>query len=760
MRWLPAPGLTIICMFLATTIIKKVRGDGIFGLGLETFSNEKGINADGNCCNGVRTSGKCSQRCRTFFRICLKQYQTNISLDGTCTYGSQETPVFGEDSAGSFQFPTSLNNTSFLNPVQFSFTFAWPGTFTLIVEAWHDLTLNGPSPGSPRELITRLAVQKSAKVGDSWSKFVHKESGGIQLHYSYRIKCSENFFGVGCEKQCVPRDDTHGHYTCDNEGERSCSQGWTGAYCDKAKCLPGCHETQGFCLQPNECKCRMGYQGEYCDKCITYPGCKHGTCKDKWDCNCDEGWGGLYCGQDLNYCTHHRPCQNGATCTNTGAGSYTCTCRPGFSGTDCEILRDKDLDDCKENPCLNSGTCEDIGRTFKCVCPHSFHGRHCESNVTSCAGNPCKNSGTCHDRVESYICQCPSAYHGVDCEMEKDECLSNPCRNGGRCVDEFNGFRCVCPIGYSGQACETNDDDCSPNPCQNNGVCKDLVNDFKCQCQPGFVGPLCQENVDDCITHPCANNGTCQDLVNDFRCKCPPGLTGKDCSVNINECSSAPCLNGGKCKDRINGYICECKTGFEGQHCQTGNGTSVNPLGVTGGDSGESLTMQHIVVIVCLGVGIPIVIIIIVVVILLCRRRRNNERQDNEEKENEQNLETQAKINNKCIDTDNFNTIPPSSMCIKINNELQTINKKEFIVEKPSNNKHLIKNDLYTIDEQVQKKDRLSKLEQRECSTTSCLENSQSTSKDYHHRSSCGAVDLDAISIDTSKDSLMKNVLT
>jgi hypothetical protein len=61
---------------------------------------------------------------------------------------------------------------------------------------------------------------------------------------------------------------------------------------------------------------------------------------------------------DLNYCTHHRPCQNGATCTNTGHGSYTCTCRPGFSGTNCEILRDKDLDDCKENPCLNGGTCE------------------------------------------------------------------------------------------------------------------------------------------------------------------------------------------------------------------------------------------------------------------------------------------------------------------------------------------------------------------------------------------------------------------
>lgn len=56
---------------------------------------------------------------------------------------------------------------------------------------------------------------------------------------------------------------------------------------------------------------------------------------------------------DLNFCTHHKPCMNGATCTNTGQGSYTCTCKPGYTGVNCEL----EVRHCDSNPCRNRGHC-------------------------------------------------------------------------------------------------------------------------------------------------------------------------------------------------------------------------------------------------------------------------------------------------------------------------------------------------------------------------------------------------------------------
>ena len=298
----------------------------------------------------------------------------------------------------------------------------------------------------------------------------------------------------------------------------------------------------------------------------------------------------------------------------------------------------------------------------------------------------------------------------------------------------MNGFRCVCEIGFTGPYCETNVDDCLHNPCKNGGSCIDKVNDFRCQCIPGFVGELCETNVDDCELRPCANGGVCQDRVNDFECTCRPGFTGKFCTIDIDECASNPCRNGARCTQAVDDYHCACLAGFSGKNCQYFPGQTIEtttteqttePIRTTFGtptnattvltviqEDDDSLTMKQLLLIVCLGVGIPLLLIIIAVTIMLCRKRRL----PNSSKEEEENV--QNSINNKLRESKIFTTIPQSSSTFsnfssKISNEDMDFNSLKsnrssrpisqiYIGGKTINNKQL----LYSKDSQVHSKHR------------------------------------------------------
>ncbi|XP_052469705.1 delta-like protein D isoform X1 [Carassius gibelio] len=507
---------------LLCLMISQGFSSGVFELKLQEFLNKKGVSGNANCCKGSASDTQQCE-CKTFFRICLKHYQTNVSPDPPCTYGGAVTPVLGSNS---FQVPESFPDSSFTNPIQFPFGFTWPGTFSLIIEALHTDSNDDLSTENQERLISRMTTQRHLTVGEQWSQDL-QVAGRTELKYSYRFVCDEHYYGEGCSVFCRPRDDTFGHFTCGERGEIICNSGWKGHYCTESICLPGCDEDHGFCDKPGECKCRVGFSGKYCDDCIRYPGCLHGTCQQPWQCNCQEGWGGLFCNQDLNYCTHHKPCQNGATCTNTGQGSYTCSCRPGFTGDSCEI----EVNECSGSPCRNGGSCTDLENTYSCTCPPGFYGRNCELSAMTCADGPCFNGGRCADNPEGgYFCQCPAGYAGFNCEKKIDHCSSNPCSNGAQCLD--------------------------------------LVDSYLCQCPEGFTGTHCEDNINECANYPCQNGGTCQDGLNDYTCTCPPGYTGKNCTSAINKCVHNPCHNGATCHERDSRYVCACIPGYGGRNCQ------------------------------------------------------------------------------------------------------------------------------------------------------------------------------------------------
>ncbi|XP_069029159.1 LOW QUALITY PROTEIN: delta-like protein C [Embiotoca jacksoni] len=491
------------CLLLFVSA-QKALSFGVFELKIDSFTSSRDI---------CRLQ---SRDCQIFFRVCLKHSQHVINPEPPCTYGTALTEIFGADS----------NSISGSAPFRVPLQFKWPGTFSLIVEAWNAESSGLESTENQNNLISRLAMRRTLNVGEEWSQDVHFGNQS-ELRYSYHVVCNEFYHGEACSAYCRPRNDTFAHYTCDDDGKHHCLEGWSGNYCADPICAPGCSKVHGFCTSPGDCVCRQGWQGERCDECARHPGCLHGTCQQPWQCDCKEGWGGLYCDQDLNYCTNHKPCQNEASCTNTGQGSYTCTCRPGFTSKNCEI----ETNECNSNPCKNGGSCKDLANKYSCACPQGFYGANCEISAMTCADGPCFNGGTCVEKsAGGYNCFCPSGYMGSNCEKRIDRCNSNPCSNGAHCLD--------------------------------------IGNQIMCRCQPGLTGSRCEINFDDCSSNPCRNAGTCVDGINDFTCTCTLGFTGKDCSVRASLCDHYACENGGMCYTHFSGPVCQCSLDFMGSHCE------------------------------------------------------------------------------------------------------------------------------------------------------------------------------------------------
>ncbi|KAF3708394.1 Protein jagged-1b [Channa argus] len=546
---------SVFAAFLLLCFLAKVsEGSGQFELQILSMHNVNGELLNGMCCDGTRTTAdrKCTgDECDTFFKVCLKEYQSRVSAAGPCSFGMGSTPVLGRNT---FSFKSSVRNDK--SRIVLPFSFAWPRSYTLIVEA---LDFNNET--SDGRLIEKASHSGMINPSLQWQKLT-QNGPAAQFEYQIRVSCDEHYYGFGCNKFCRPRDEFFGHYTCDFNGNKTCLEGWSGPDCNTAICRQGCSTEHGSCKEPGGCKCLYGWQGQYCDKCIPHPGCVHGTCVEPWQCLCDTNWGGHLCDKDLNYCGTHQPCLNGGTCINTGPDKYQCTCAEGYSGANCERAEHA----CLSNPCSNGGSCSETSQGYECQCASGWSGPSCTINVDDCSPNPCNHGGTCQDLVNGYKCHCPSQWTGKTCLIDANECDSKPCVNHNSCRNLIGGYFCECIPGWTGQNCDININDCK-DQCQNGGTCKDLVNGYRCMCPPGFAGEHCERDIDECASSPCLNGGRCQNEVNGFQCLCLAGFSGNLCQLDIDYCSPNPCHNGASCFNLATDYYCACPEDYEGKNC-------------------------------------------------------------------------------------------------------------------------------------------------------------------------------------------------
>ncbi|KAM9856484.1 protein jagged-1a-like [Aulostomus maculatus] len=547
--------LSPLLLLLLSARLQVSSASGHFEVQILSMQNVKGQLQSGACCDRSRAAvdRRCSAECDTYFRVCLKEYQLKVSPAGPCSFGTTSTPVLG---GNTFSVHSSQSNTA---RMVLPFSFAWPRSYTLIVEA---LDFNNDSSGNVGGAVIERAVQ-SGMINPSrlWQNLKH--NGPVaQFHFQVRLSCDEHYYGFGCNKFCRPRDDFFGHYECDHNGNKTCLEGWSGPDCNTAVCRLGCSTDHGACKVPGECRCLYGWQGEYCDQCIPHPGCVHGSCVEPWQCLCDTNYGGQLCDKDLNTCRTQQPCLNGGTCSNTGPDKYHCSCPEGFSGVNCQRADNA----CLSNPCLNGGSCVETSQGFECRCTAGWSGPSCSIDVDDCLESPCSHGGTCQDLVNGFKCICPPQWSGKTCLLDANECDNSPCTNAKSCHNLIGGYFCECLRGWMGQNCDININDCR-GQCLNGATCQDLVNSYKCVCAPGFSGRHCEEDVDQCASGPCLNGGRCHDEVNSFRCLCPPGFSGSRCQSDADYCQQNLCQNGGQCFNVVADYVCKCPEDYEGRNC-------------------------------------------------------------------------------------------------------------------------------------------------------------------------------------------------
>ncbi|KAG9259854.1 protein jagged-1 [Astyanax mexicanus] len=546
--------------FLLCLRTKVCGASGHFELEILSMHNARGALQSGSCCGGARggrTERSCApDQCDTYFRVCLKEYQSRVAAAGPCSFGTGSTPVLGGNT-----FSTRGSSASDKARIVLRFSFAWPRSYTLILEA---LDLHNETAGdslSSGRLIEKAYHSGMINPNHSWQKLSH--NGPVaQFEYQIRVTCEEHYHGFSCNKFCRPRDEFFGHYTCDQNGNKTCLEGWTGPECNTAICRQGCSVEHGSCKLPGDCNCLYGWQGLYCDKCIPHPGCVHGTCVEPWQCLCDINWGGQLCDKDLNYCGTYQPCLNGGTCSNTGPDKYQCSCADGYSGSNCERAERA----CLSSPCANGGSCSESSEGYECLCAAGWTGTSCSINVDDCFSNPCSHGGTCQDLVNGFKCSCPPQWIGKTCLIDANECNDKPCVYAKSCRNLIGGYFCECLPGWEGQNCDININDCH-GQCLNGGTCRDLVNGYRCVCSAGFVGEHCEKDIDECASSPCLNGGRCEDEVNGFQCLCPAGFSGQFCQLDIDYCRPSPCQNAAPCFNLASDYYCQCPDDYEGKNC-------------------------------------------------------------------------------------------------------------------------------------------------------------------------------------------------
>jgi hypothetical protein len=212
----------------------------------------------------------------------------------------------------------------------------------------------------------------------------------------------------------------------------------------------------------------------------------------------------------LDACSGTTTCDDDATCTPTGGGSYTCTCPSGYDDVNGDGTQCDDIDECAQGTdnCDALAGCTNTDGSYTCgSCPSGYEdtngdGTQCD-DIDECAAGTdnCGPMEVCTNTDGSYTCgNCPEGYEDVNGDGSQcddiDECAegTDTCDALVDCTNTDGSYTCgSCPAGYEdtngdGTQCDDIDEcDAGTDMCDALAGCTNTDGSYTCgSCPTGY----------------------------------------------------------------------------------------------------------------------------------------------------------------------------------------------------------------------------------------------------------------------------------
>lgn len=434
--------LAIATAFLLSFMV-SCEGTGHVVVTLKSYNNPKRYTeSKGKCCDRV-LFGICSA-CDVYFKLCVG----DSASSSICNIGKSETGKVDK------------RNYHQLN-IRKDFAFqSFTGNIMLKLEVWDKDRF------TPDDLVfkqTKYITLPSVKPGVSSSSH-YRSSQELRGRYvtvtlDLEVYCDKHFYGDSCTTKCIRRDDSSGHYTCDNLGRKVCMRGWHGRSCTR-HCVPRDDPQHGHfhCDKEGNKLCMRNWQGPTCKSCVrnhygtrcsAYCMPQDNEDQGHYKCRPSDGkkvclpwWFGTEC---RTHCIPHGDDNNGHyACAHDGSK----TCKTGWHGENCTVFCVPQDDDVRGHY-----TCDIHGNK---VCLDGYRPPECTDCLLGRYGANC--SMTCSNSTQEgyYDCsdvglmKCKQWWYGPLCQQY---CVPHDDNMHGHYeCDPRDGSK-VCLAGWKGPSC-------------------------------------------------------------------------------------------------------------------------------------------------------------------------------------------------------------------------------------------------------------------------------------------------------------------